>query len=365
VIPELAALLRPELGELSAYVPRHPPGIRVRLDANEAPSLVSPRLAELAREALAGVSLERYPDPRATALREALAARTGAQPDDLLVGCGSDEVIAHLCTALSRPRPGAPQAVVVTPTPTFVMYGITARAHGLRHVPVPLDARWDLDARAMVKAVEMVRPNVVFVASPNNPTGTRMGEAQLKALLGALPAALVVVDEAYVDFADGPSLRTWRREHKNLAILRTLSKVGLAALRVGWLEADAGLVSEIDKVRQPFNLSTTSQAMATAIVRDGWGEVESTVRRVRSERARMEATLRTLPGVEVTPSQANFVWMETPRPAGEVYDGLAERGVLVRSFHGSGGRLSRRLRVTVGLPEDTDAVGAALAEVLR
>jgi histidinol-phosphate aminotransferase len=365
VIPELAALLRPELGELAAYVPRHPPGIRVRLDANEAPAMLSPRLSELAREAFASVPLERYPDPRASALREALAARTGAHADELLVGCGSDELIAHLCTALARPRPGAPQAVVVTPTPTFVMYGITARAHGLRHVPVPLDAKWDLDGAAMVKAVELARPNVVFVASPNNPTGTRMGEAPLRALLSAQPTALVVVDEAYVDFADGPSLRSWRKEHKNLAILRTLSKVGLAALRVGWLEADAGLIHEIDKVRQPFNLSATSQAMATAIVQGGWGEVEAMVRRVRAERARLEGMLRALPGVEVTPSQANFVWAEVSRPAGEVYEGLAERGVLVRSFHGSGGRLARRLRITVGLPEDSDAVVAALAEVLR
>jgi histidinol-phosphate aminotransferase len=168
-----------------------------------------------------------------------------------------------------------------------------------------------------------------------------------------------------VDFADGPSLRGWRREHKNLAILRTLSKVGLAALRIGWLEADAALVAEIDKVRQPFNLSTPSQAVATAILRDGWAEVETTVRRVRAERARLEAALRRLPGVEVTPSQANFLWVETPRPAGEVQGALAERGVLVRSFHASGGRLARRLRITVGHAEDTDAVAAALGEVLR
>src|SRR4029077_9101256 len=143
---------------------------------------------------------------------------------------------------------------------------------GQKVVEVPLDVQWDLDAAAMKRAVELTRPNVVFVASPNNPTGNRMSDDRIADLLVAASDALVVVDEAYADYA-GATLRGWRARFPNLAILRTLSKVGLAALRVGWLEADEALVREVDKARQPFNVSSTTQAAAAAVLADAWDEV--------------------------------------------------------------------------------------------
>ena len=359
-----AELLRPELEELRAYVPHVPPGIEVKLDANEAPPSASPRVREVVMRALESVALERYPDPRALRLKEAIARRTGARPEDLLVGTGSDEVIVLLETALDRPRERNPQAVVLTPVPTFVMYRIAARAHGLKPVEVPLDASWDLDVGQMKRAIEMMNPSVVFIATPNNPTGNRMSEARLDSVIAAAEAAraITIVDEAYVDYA-GPnaSLRPWRERHLGLGILRTLSKIGLAALRVGWLEADRALVTEVDKVRQPFNVSATSQIAAAAVLEEAWDEVQADAVRVVRARDALAAEIEKLDGFSLTPSDANFVWVKTPGPAESVFDALVADGVLVRSFHTSGGRMGTQLRITAG----TDAQHDRLLESLR
>ncbi len=357
-----ASLLRPELEELRAYVPHDPPGIEVKLDANEAPAPTSPAIREAVTRAVAGVALERYPDPRALRLKEAIAKRTGARADDLLLGTGSDEVIALLQTALARPQGKNPQAVVLSPTPTFVMYRITARGHGWKPVEVPLDAAWDLDVAMTKRAIEMMHPSLVFVASPNNPTGNRMTEGRLADVVAAAKDAVAIVDEAYVDYAGkDASVRGWRATHRHLGILRTLSKVGLAALRVGWLEADAGLVAEIDKVRQPFNVSATSQAAAAAVLEEAWDEVQADVGRIVAARGAMAEAIAELDGFVVTPSAANFLWVRTPMPAEEVFRALVEDKILVRSFHAGGGRLASQLRITVG----NDGENARLVEALR
>ncbi len=357
----LEDVLRPELAELTAYVPASPSGIRFRLDANEAPP--APRaVREVVAAAVAKVPLERYPDARALELKEAIAARTGAPASSLIVGTGSDEVIALLAAACARPRGRVPQATFMAPTPTFVMYRVTARAHGIRFVDVPLDASWDLDVASMTKALELMQPNVVFIATPNNPTGNRMTRARIEAVAEAAPDSLVVVDEAYVDYAAGGSLRELRERHRNVAILRTLSKLGLAALRIGWIEADDAIVGAVDKARQPFNVSATSQAAAAAVLRDAWGAVREHVATIVSERERVVFEMRAMRGVEPTPTEANFVWIRTEADARGVHEGLAARGVLVRSFHAAGGRMGKHLRVTIGTREENDALLVALRE---
>lgn len=357
-------LLRPELAELSAYVPAYPPGIRVRLDANEASPHPSARLRNVVAGAIASVALERYPDARAWELKARIAERTGARADELVVGSGSDEVIAIVLAAMARPRAKSAQPVVLAMAPTFVMYRVTSRVQGYTPIEVPLDGKWDLDVGAISRAVEMTRPNVIFIASPNNPTGNRMSDDRVAAVLESTRDALVVLDEAYVDYSSA-SLRSWRTRFPNLAVMRTLSKVGFAALRVGWLEGDERLVREIEKARQPFNVSATSLAAASAVLSEGWEEVRAHVDGIVRERERVVSALHDLSGLDVSPSQANFVWIGTPRPATAVYQGLAERGVLVRSFHAAGGRLANRLRVTIGAPEENDSFLGALREVLR
>lgn len=349
----LAPLLRSEFALLTSYVPENPPGITVRLDANEAPPCRSPQLRDIVRQAVGRIDLERYPDARALEFKEQIARRTGARPEELLVGSGSDEVIALVLNGLASPRPGAAKPIVLAPTPTFVMYRVTAMAHGFVPVEVPLDAAWDLDVSAMKDALAKHRPNVIFIASPNNPTGNAMAADRVAAVLEAAPTSFVIVDEAYVDYAP-ESLRRWRSRYPHMGVLRTLSKIGLAALRVGWLEADANLVAELDKGRQPYNVSATSQGAAAAVLRDGWDTVQEEVAGVCRERTRLALELARFEGVDVTPSQANFHWVRTPKPAAEVAQALAQRGILVRSFAKAGGRLTHSLRITVGSPEDND-----------
>ena len=203
----------------------------MRLDANEAPPAASPAIAEAVSKAISQVTLERYPDAGATLLKAQIAARTGASPADLMLGSGSDEIISLLFTALARCHEKQPQPVVVTPTPTFVMYRTTARGHGWKPIEVPLDAAWDLDVSMMKRAIDVVQPNLVFIASPNNPTGNAMNASRLEEVIAHAAGALVVIDEAYVDYSSA-SVRAWRSRFPNLGILRTLSKIGLAALRV-------------------------------------------------------------------------------------------------------------------------------------
>ena len=202
------------------------------------------------------------------------------------------------------------------------------------------------------KAIEFARPNLVFVATPNNPTSNLVSLDRLEALIEAAPEALVIVDEAYIDFAPRTQLHL-RMKYPNVAVMRTLSKVGFASLRVGWLIGPAYLVREIDKTRQPYNLSVPSQRGATFVLDELGPEVERMCAAIVAERARLGEGLAGL-GMKVTPSDANFLWVETTRPAGEVYAQLKAQGVLVKSFHERGGRLAHRLRITVGLPAEND-----------
>jgi histidinol-phosphate aminotransferase len=354
-----APLLRADLAELRSYEPR-PGTFAVHLDANEPPPLLSPEASAALARAMAPEQWCRYPDARAVELRAAIAARCDAAPEEILVGAGSDEVIALLLTALDRPQGKNPAPTIVTPTPTFVMYRLSARARGFEVIEVPLDAEWDLDVSAMRRAIELGRPNLVFVASPNSPTGRSMSLERLEAVIQAAPEALVVVDEAYVDFAPQTQIHL-RRQYPNVAVLRTLSKIGFASLRVGWVVGPAELIAEVDKVRQPYNVPVPSQRGATFVLRHLGAEIARTSALVIAERARLATGLAGL-GLGVAPSDGNFLWVETKGPAGELTEALAARGVLIKSYHASGGRLGRRVRITVGLPAENDRL---LDEIAR
>jgi histidinol-phosphate aminotransferase len=346
-------LLRPELRALTAYVP-HPGEYAVRLDANEAPNLLPAeargRLAEQAKS----IAWERYPDATSEGLRHALAEYSGVSAEQVLCGVGSDEVIAMLLTALACPQPGSDAPVVLTTTPTFVMYAMSARLRGQRVLEAPLDAEWDLGSTSLAAATRVAEPNLVFIASPNNPTGNKMSLDRLSAFIATVPRSLVVIDEAYIDYSRENQLALFHR-FENVAVLRTLSKIGFAALRVGWLIARPELIRELDKVRQPYNMTSLSQTLAAFAVRELREDVRRMVSVVVAERERLTTALRALPGVKVTESDANFLWLNGERPAGELFEGLKQRGILVRSFHDRGGRLAHQLRVTIGAPAENDA----------
>jgi histidinol-phosphate aminotransferase len=240
---------------------------------------------------------------------------------------------------------------------------MSARVREQRVLEVPLDAGWDLATESMLRGIEMHPPNLIFIATPNNPTGNLASRDRLERVIQAAPQSLVVIDEAYIPYADRDHLDLYRR-YENVAILRTLSKVGFAALRVGWLIARPALIRELDKVRLPYNMNTPAQVLGSLAVGDLAPEIARIVEYVKTERARVSEALAALPGISVTPSQANFLWFKSERPAGELFEGLQERGVLVRSFHSRGGRLANQLRVTIGTHIENDRFLTGLRELL-
>lgn len=356
-------LLRAELDEQSAYLPESG-NFRIHLDANEAPPLLSDKARARLAEVASQTAWERYPDPTAARLREAIATYSGVTPSEVLVGVGSDELITILLTALGEAKGRSPRSVVTT-TPGFVMYRMSARLRGLPVLEVPLDPSWDIPEKSLLAATQNTHPGILFLASPNNPTGTLFSLHRLRSVIEAAPEWLVVIDEAYIDYAELNQLELLR-EYPNVVILRTLSKVGFASLRLGWLLGPSGLVRELDKVRLPYNINGLSQKLGQVVLTELAAEIRQTCECVRVERTRLAQALAKIPGVSVTPSQANFIWFRTEVPAEKVFDSLKNQGVLVRSFHGRGGRLAHQLRVTVGTPDEDleflDALGRALSE---
>lgn len=359
----LALLLRPELASLEAYAPAHALPDAVRLDANESPHALPAEAREVLARSLAEVALHRYPDVRAGRLRELVAAREGVHPDQLVFGNGSDEVIALVLGALARPRAGRAQASVLFPDPSFVMFRVSALTQGLRPAAVPLDAAWDLDVPAFEAALAAERPNAVFLPSPNNPTGNLFARDRVERVLAAAGDALVILDEAYGAYSD-VTYRDLMRPGAPVGRLQTLSKLGLAGARVGWAVLPDEVARAVDKVRQPYNLNALSQRAAELCLTDLAPHFDASVAAVVAERERLAAALAAVPGVSVSPSASNFLWVELPGDAGAAHAALLARNVVVRSFHARGGRLARRVRITVGTRAENDALLDALPRCL-
>ncbi len=326
----------------------------VKLASNENPYGPSPRALEAARAALSEV--HRYPDAAAHRLRHRLAEHHGISADEIVHGNGSNELIELLVRTFTTAAHH-----LVYAAPSFVVYQSAALVHGVSATAVPLrDETHDLDA--MLAAI---RPEtrLVFVANPNNPTGTHVGREALGRFLRAVPESVIVaVDEAYVEFADAPDFSNaleLRSLRENLVVLRTFSKAyALAGLRVGYAVAPRRIVDYLGRVRAPFNVSLVAQAAAVAALGDR-EHLERSVAATCAERARLAERLTAL-GVAVTPSQANFIYFDVDRDARVVYERLLALGVIVRAF----APLPTKLRLTVGTPRENERALAALAEVL-
>jgi len=347
-------LLRPEIAGLRAYEAESAAGL-VKLDANENPYPPPPEVMERIASAAAGLALNRYPDPEAAGLRTLLAARSGWRPEGILLGNGSDELIQLLLAAC-----GGERATLLVPTPTFSMYRHIALTMGWSVEEVPLTASFGLDEPALSSRAAACRPRLTVFASPNNPTGNLFDHGVMERYLRKVDG-IVVIDEAYHDFACGSVVELLPR-HQNLVVLQTLSKIGLAALRLGVLLAEPRLVREINKVRLPYNVSSFSQA-ATRAVLGAPDFLREQVRILLAERARIADALARLPGVAAYPSDANFILFRTGRPSREVFEELRRQGVLVRDLGGEPGPLERCLRVTVGTPAENDAFLGAMGGI--
>ena len=344
------AWVRPHIKELTPYTSaRHlyGGGQRLFLDANENP------YATVAHET--GQALNRYPDPDCGPLRAALASWLGTEPEQFWIGNGSDEVLDLLVRTFVDP--GEP---VVVCTPTYGMYELTARAHDAEVRRAPLDEHFDLDVPASAAAARGAK--LVFICSPNNPTGNLLSPERVEELARTFDG-LVVVDEAYVEFSGRPSLVERVTAHGNLAILRTFSKAwGLAAARVGYLVADPRVVEYLDRVNLPYPLSTLSTQVALRALENA-AQMLQQVAKIAAERARLSDRLKAL-GLEVFPSDANFVLVRIPNAA-HVYRRLVEEfDIVVRDRSNIPG-LENCLRITSGRPEDTDRLCAALEAISR
>lgn len=344
------APLRTALGGLRAYQPEPALG-DAALDANESPLAPPPAFMAKAAEALARVPLNRYPDPAAPGLRSRLAALHGLPPESLLFGNGSDELIPLLLAAH-----GGEGALCAVARPSFSMYRLCALGQGWRVEELDLDeARgWDLGP-AFVERVRALRPRLVFLASPNNPTGKALDQDCLEAL-ASLEGCTLVLDEAYAEFAQASWLQRAPRQ-EGLVVLRTFSKAwGLAGLRLGWLCARPGLVAELEKLRLPYNLGSLSQALGEAAL-DLAPLFQARLPELARLKARLKGILQALPGAELAPSDANFWLLRHPR-ASDLHRALLQAGLRVRRFET--GPLEGRLRISVGDDAQLDRLEAVL-----
>jgi histidinol-phosphate aminotransferase len=344
----------PVVQNLSPYVPGEQPkqdGI-VKLNTNENPYPPSPRVP--AAIAAATDRLRLYPDPRATALREAIATRYGVAPEQVFVGNGSDEILAHTFAALLKH-----EAPVVFPDITYSFYPVYCRLYGIRYEEVPLDAAM------RVQLADYRRPcSAILLANPNAPTGIALPRRAIEALLAEHPDQLVVLDEAYVDFG-GESAVPLVARHDNLLVIQTLSKSrALAGLRVGFAIGQRPLIEALERVKDSFNsypLDGLAIAGAVAAIGDDAWFAETRAR-IMASRDALARDLTQL-GFEVLPSAANFVFARHPRRAGaELAAALRERGVLVRHFQKP--RIGDFLRITVGTEEQCNRLIALARELI-
>ena len=354
---------KPLRGTAAYQVAAHPNAIK--LDANESPYLLSRATMEALGRDLATTELHRYPDASAKQLRTLLAQRLGIAVEQLLLGNGSDELIALLCATFAEPRGDGKPASIAYAVPGFVVFRTAALANGLTPVEVPLGPQFQPDEAALLTAVAEHAPNLVFLATPNNPTGTVWPRSTVEKLLAQHPDVITVVDEAYLAYGDQPTCVDLALAHPHCVVLQTLSKIGLAALRIGLLVGRAEVLAAVEKIRPPYNLNSLSQRAAFKLLNDHAAEVEAHFAEVKSERQRLAAALAALPGVETFPSGGNFLLVRAlgAGAARKLYDALIERGVLVRLF--DAGLLAGCMRITVGTPEENgwllDALKSALA----
>jgi histidinol-phosphate aminotransferase len=348
------AQVQAHIARLAGYVPGEQPqsGGFLKLNTNESPYPPSPRVGEAIRALLGTTRLRLYPDPMATPVREAAAARHGVRPDWILAGNGSDDLLTILIRTFV-----APGDLVIAPSPTYLLYRTLAELQDARLSEVPFRADWTLNPAAF-GSVPGVR--LAFLANPNSPSGTMLDPKDVAALARALPCPLVV-DEAYADFANWDCVELVR-EHENLIITRTLSKAfGLAGLRMGYAIAQPGVIEQLIKVKDSYNCDTLSIVGGAAALAD-LDHVAETTRMIVATRDRLTLAMRELE-YRVPESQANFVWCEGGPPATEIAKALKDRHILVRLMRYPGREPA--LRISVGTDAEIDHLLETLRPIVR
>ena len=346
--------IRQDVASMHAYAIQDSRGL-IKLDAMENPFRLSDALQRELGERLGRVAINRYPGRSTADVVAALTQFVGLPAGcKLMLGNGSDELIDLLSVACD-----VPGATILAPLPGFVMYQMSAKLRGLNFVGVPLTPEFELDEAAMLAAIEQHRPALTYIAYPNNPTANLFDDAIVERIVAAVgrQQGLVVFDEAYQPFAS----RSWLprlAQHEHVLVMRTLSKFGLAGVRLGYLCGHAALIDEVDKVRPPYNVSVLN-AEATLFALDHADEYARQAALLRAERERLQTALARLSGVRAFPSEANMILLRVPDSA-RAFAGMKARGVLVKNIAGMHPLLANCLRLTVGTPEENDAMIEAL-----
>ena len=351
--------IRADVRAMHAYTVQAADGL-LKMDAMENPFGLPPALQAALGQRLGALALNRYPGPRTEVLRDALARHAG-MPEGwaLILGNGSDELISLVALACARPG-----AQVLAPLPGFVMYGMSAQLQGLGFTGVALTPDFELDAAAMEAAIAQHRPAITYIAYPNNPTATLWDDTAVLRTIDAAGAqgGIVVIDEAYQPFASRTWLDRMRAEparHGHVLLMRTLSKFGLAGVRLGYLMGPAALVHEIDKVRPPYNVSVLNSEAALFALEHA-DVFAAQAAELRAGRDLLVAQLRALPGVlKVWDSEANMVLLRVP-DAARTFEGMKNRKVLVKNVSTMHPLLAGCLRLTVGSAADNAQMLAAL-----
>jgi histidinol-phosphate aminotransferase len=351
-------VIRQDVQSMHGYAIQQSAGL-VKLDAMENPFPLPDALQRELGERLGRAALNRYPVACVHALVGKLGAFAGV-PEGcaLMLGNGSDELITMLSMAVD-----VPGACVLAPVPGFVMYEMSAKLQGVKFVGVPLTADFELDEAAMLAAIETHKPAIVYLAYPNNPTANLWNDAVIDRIVAAVGRqnGLVVFDEAYQPF----SSRTWMTrvgQHAHVLVMRTMSKFGLAGVRIGYLVGAQALIAELEKVRPPYNVSVLNAEAAMFAIEHA-DEYARQAATLRAERERLQAAVKALPGAQPFPSEANMILVRVP-DAQRAFEGMKQRGVLVKNVSGLHPLLANCLRLTVGTPEENtqmiDALKASL-----
>lgn len=328
---------------------------KIKLSSNELSIDIPEEVKRRIAEEVAKIPFHRYPDPEASLLKEALAERLGIKPENLLLGNGSDELIYYLSISIGEFDRG-----VFYPIPTFSMYGISAQILGRERVEVGLDENFDIDIEKSLKAIEEKRPIIAYFAYPNNPTGNCFNEDKIRKIREK--GVFLVVDEAYYSYS-GKTFLEEALSREDTVILRTLSKIGMAGLRIGFMIGKEEIIKELGKIRLPFNINYSSQVIARLMLTEFYHIIDEAVRVVIKERERVHRELSKVEGIKVYPSDANFILFKSLyMPADILHRRLIEEGVLVRDFSYM---IPQCLRVTIGKPQENDAFLEALRKVLK
>jgi histidinol-phosphate aminotransferase len=347
----IATRIRQDVQSMHAYAIQDSKGL-IKLDAMENPHRLPPELRRQLGERLAEVALNRYPGERVNDLKQAIARHAGLPAGcDLMLGNGSDELISLLAMACD-----VPGATILAPLPGFVMYRMSAALQGLEFIGVDLTPDFELDEAAMLAAIGKHQPAIVYLAYPNNPTANLWNDDTIAKIVRAAPG-LVVIDEAYQPFSSRNFLERMA-QHEHVLLMRTLSKFGLAGVRIGYMMGRSALIHEIDKVRPPYNISVLNAETALFAL-EHEAVFAAQAAELRAQRERLQAGLAKMAGVKAWPSDANMILVRVP-DAAAAFEGLKGRGVLVKNVSRMHPLLANCLRLTVGTADENTQLLAAL-----